>query len=86
MLKISDFRQKEVINIKDGKRLGFVTDVELNLENGQIDSIVVPGPARLLGVFGQSEDIIIPWDKIHKIGDDIILVEYDEIYYRTRRR
>ncbi|NLM49990.1 MAG: YlmC/YmxH family sporulation protein, partial [Clostridiaceae bacterium] len=72
-------------NIKDGRRLGFVTDVELNLESGRIDSIVVPGPARLLGFFGQSEDIVIPWDKIHKIGDDIILVEYDETQYRRRK-
>ncbi len=37
-----DFKHKEVINIKDGKWLGFVQDVTANLETGVITSIIVP--------------------------------------------
>jgi sporulation protein YlmC with PRC-barrel domain len=37
-----DFKHKEVINIKDGKRLGLVQDVTANLETGVITSIIVP--------------------------------------------
>ena len=70
-----DFKHKEVINITDGKRLGFVQDVTANLETGIITSIIVPGSAKLFNIFSSSNDIIIPWEKIKCIGDDIILVE-----------
>ena len=66
---------KEVINITDGKRLGFVQDVNADLETGMITSIIVPGSTRLISFFSSSNDIIIPWQNIKCIGDDIILVE-----------
>lgn len=69
-----DFKHKEVINIINGKRLGFVQDVTANLETGIITSIVVPGNNKLLNVFS-SNDIVIPWQDIKCIGDDVILVE-----------
>lgn len=69
-----DFKHKEVINIIDGKRLGFVQDVTANLETGIITSIVVPGNNKLLNVFS-ANDIVIPWQNIKCIGDDVILVE-----------
>ena len=71
-----DFKHKEVVNIKDGKRLGYVQDVCADLETGIITSIIVPGGTnRLMSLFSNSNDIIIPWDKITCIGDDLILVE-----------
>ena len=70
-----DFKHKEVINITDGKRLGFVQDVNADLETGMITSIIVPGSAKLISFFSSSNDIIIPWQNIKCIGDDIILVE-----------
>lgn len=70
-----DFKHKEVINITDGKRLGFVQDVNADLETGVITSIIVPGSTRLISFFSSSNDIIIPWQNIKCIGDDIILVE-----------
>ncbi len=69
-----DFKHKEVINIVDGKRLGFVQDVTADLGTGTITSIIVPGSNKLFNVFA-SNDIIIPWENIKCIGDDIILVE-----------
>ena len=70
-----DFKHKEVININDGRRLGFVQDVTANLETGIITSIIVPGNAKLFNLFSSNNDIIIPWDNIKCIGEDIILVE-----------
>lgn len=70
-----DFKHKEVINITDGKRLGFVQDVTANLESGIITSIIVPGSNKLFNLFSTGNDIIIPWEKIRCIGDDVILVE-----------
>jgi len=70
-----DFKHKEVINISDGRRLGFVQDVTADLDSGVITSIIVPGNNRLLNVFAGNTDIVIPWQSIKCIGDDIILVE-----------
>jgi len=75
MLKTSDLKLKEVVNTIDGKRLGAITDIEIDVESGKLTSIVVPGNGRFLGLFGRNEDIIIPWEKISKIGFDVILVE-----------
>ncbi len=71
-----DFKHKEVINVYDGKRLGFVQDVCADLDTGKITSIIVPGGTnRLMNLFSNSNDIIIPWEQIKCIGDDLILVE-----------
>lgn len=70
-----DFRHKEVINIKDGKRLGYVQDVCANLETGRITSIIVPGNKRIMSMFSKEDDIIIEWEKIKCIGEDVILVD-----------
>lgn len=70
-----DFKHKEVINITDAKRLGFVQDVNADLETGTITSIIVPGSSKFISIFSSANDIIIPWDKIRSIGEDIILVE-----------
>ena len=77
MLKESgmDFRHKEVVNINNGKRLGFVQDVCANLETGRITSIIVPGGKKLMSMFAKEDDIVIEWEKINCIGDDIILVD-----------
>ena len=70
-----DFKHKEVINISDGRRLGFVQDVTANLETGTITSIIVPGNNKLFNIFSSGNEIVIPWDKVKCIGDDLILVE-----------
>ena len=70
-----DFKHKEVINITDGKRLGFVQDVTADLSTGVITSIIVPGNTKLFNMFSGNNDIVIPWQNIKCIGDDVILVE-----------
>ena len=54
---------------------GFVQDVCANLQDGTITSIIVPGSNKVLSMFTNSNDIVIPWQNIKCIGDDIILVE-----------
>jgi len=70
-----DLRQKEVINLSDGARYGFVSDLEINEEDGRILALIIPGPGRVLGVFGRDQEYRIPWEMINKIGEDIILVD-----------
>lgn len=57
------------------KDFGFVQDVCADLETGRITSIIVPGNNKILSVFANSNDIVIQWQNIKCIGDDVILVE-----------
>lgn len=81
MLSTDKLKNKEVINIADGRSLGFVCDIEVNLVDGTIDGIVIPAERGLFHFFGgKEEDTIIKWDRIRTIGDDVILVELDSGY------
>ena len=75
---ISDLRNKEVINICDGRRFGCVIDVEINVCDGRVISLIVPGDGKV-SLFGKCNGVNIPWCKIDKIGDDIILVNVGEL-------
>ncbi|CAM4508663.1 YlmC/YmxH family sporulation protein [Paenibacillus endophyticus] len=78
-MKISDFQTKDVINIVDGKKLGQISDLELDLRQGRIDSIVVPQFTKFLGMFGGGgTEVVIPWRNIVKIGADVVLVRMDD--------
>ena len=74
-IKMSELRCKEVICVADGRRLGFVCDLEIESPEGCVKAIIVPGPCRFLGLFGRKDDYVIPWQYIRRIGPDIILVE-----------
>ena len=78
-MRIYDLRQKEVINISDGKRLGYIDDVEIDEENGVLKSAIIPNEGKLLGLFGKPSNYIIPWGCISRLGEDIILVNYNVI-------
>lgn len=75
MFKASELRQKEIINMSDGRRLGFVSDVEINMETGIIESIMIPAESKLFRVMTKENDIVIPWEDIKKIGVDVILID-----------
>lgn len=84
MVKISEFQLKDVINIADGKKLGNVTDIDINLKTGRIEAIIIEGSGRFFNFLGRDNEIIISWKNILKIGEDVILVRYkvrDEIKY-----
>ena len=84
LCRIADFRYKEIINICTGHRLGYVSDVEFNIANGQITALIVPGPCRFFGLLGREDDFLLPWDCIERIGDDIILINVAGDFKRCR--
>ena len=84
-MRFTDLRCKEVINICDGRRLGFVCDAELTLPSGEVRALIVPGPARFFGLFGREPDYLIPVGCISRMGQDIILVEVQGSYGREKR-
>ena len=74
-VSFNDFKCKEVICLCDGRRLGFVYDAKIEMPEGKICAIVVPGPCRFFGILGRRDDFVIPWHCIKRMGPDIILVD-----------
>lgn len=75
--RIDELRNKQVVCVKNGCVLGYISDVDINTKDGRIESIVIFGRPRLLGVLGREDDIIIPWADIEVIGKETILVSTD---------
>ncbi len=73
---ITELRKKEVINIRNGLRLGFVSDVEIDLCNARIVSIIIHGKLKFFGLFGRHQDIVIKWENVDVVGEDTILVNF----------
>ncbi len=70
-----ELRTKEVINVCDGARLGLICDLELDLCTGCLIAVIVPGQPRCFGLLRGGEELVIPFTKLKKIGEDVILVE-----------
>lgn len=68
-----ELREKEVINLCDGARLGCPADFEFNVCEGKITAIIIPRPCGFFGL-SHGNDLVIPWNKIECIGEDAILV------------
>lgn len=69
---------KDVVNVANGKKLGNIGDIDINVQTGKINAVIIGGSGKVLGFFGREEDIIIPWKNILKIGEDVILVRHQE--------
>ncbi|MDP4125899.1 MAG: YlmC/YmxH family sporulation protein [Bacillota bacterium] len=81
-MRVSDLRLLDVVNVKDGRRLGPIKDLDLDLDRGVVKGIIVTGPSRgNWGLFGsgKSDDYVVPWDRVKKIGVDVILVDAQDL-------
>ena len=77
-MRLCDAREKEVINLWDCKRMGYVEDILFDCCTGNIEAFVVPVSGKFCGLFGNDSEFVIPFDCVKKIGPDIILVEICE--------
>ena len=77
-MRMSELKRMEVINICDGKRLGFVGDIAFNKCTGKIECLIVPGPGCFCGLLGHEKEYRISYHDICQIGNDIILVKINE--------
>lgn len=85
--KLNDLRNKEVISMKDGTRIGYVSDVELDTVTAAVTAMVIYGRPRWLGLFGRSEDCVIPWSDVAVIGDETILVTFENtVVFKSKQR
>jgi len=75
MIRLSELQTKEVISVVDGRRLGFIIDLEIDVRNGRIISLILADQENKGHLFGKSEEMQIPWKHILRIGADVILVK-----------
>lgn len=73
MMRISDIMEKEVINIKNGKKMGFITDIDLDINEGKVMSFTILSDSRNFFSRGAEEDVVL-FNDILKIGCDTIIV------------
>lgn len=83
---IEDMREKEVISIQDGTKLGFVSDIEIDTVTASLTALIVYGKPRFFGFLGRDEDFVIPWQSVKLIGDDTVLVDYKAESESKRKR
>ena len=76
LLKASELKNKEVINLSNNEKMGFISDFEICTTNGEISAIIVPNKNKFFS-YGKNSQHRIPWSKISGFGDDIILVNID---------
>jgi YlmC/YmxH family sporulation protein len=75
IITLSQLRQMEVIDISEGKRLGFIGDIIFNEDFTKIDSLVIPAQEGFLSIFRKKDEIHVKWNQLKVIGVDIILVD-----------
>lgn len=84
LLNFVDLKQKEVINIVDGKKLGYPEDFIFDSENTKIKSFTIPTPTKTFS-FKKSEPKVVNLDDIFLIGQDVILVNLPTMAVKTVR-
>jgi len=89
VITLSELQRKEIIDVEKGLRLGHLDDLRINPSTGVIEEIIIISRSRKGGFFAQTEEIIIQWRQIRKIGEDVILVNrsYEPpLYLETPRK
>lgn len=74
LCRIDELKNKQVVCVKDGCVLGFISDIEMDTESGALTSIIIFGRFRFFGLLGREDDIVIPWEDIKVIGTETVLV------------
>ncbi|MCD7864541.1 MAG: YlmC/YmxH family sporulation protein [Clostridiales bacterium] len=74
-MRFSEFTKKEVINISDGKCLGCVSDLLFDECQGRMQALIIRGPAKWFHCIGCDSEYVVNWDRIVRVGPDVILVE-----------
>ncbi|MCP3026200.1 YlmC/YmxH family sporulation protein [Halobacillus sp. A5] len=83
-MKISELQVKDVIAMETGERLGYITDLDIDSQRGQLKGLVLTLKGKAMGLFGKDEEMVIPWNQIVNIGADVILVKKTGYHPRTK--
>lgn len=79
-MKISDLKNMRVVNLGNGKVMGKIVDLVLDVNRGYVKAVVLPGESKLLGIWNSDKVTEVPWNRIKKIGKDVIIIDLPESY------
>ena len=71
----SKLKEKEVVSITDGRRLGRIVDAEVDCDEQRITAIILPQANGRIAFFEKAEEWRIPWEMIACVGEDVVLVK-----------
>ena len=74
-MRISELRMKDVIEAEDGRRLGYINDMDIDPDAGRIESLIIPGTRGWRWILGRADEMVLPWQRIVKLGVDVIIVQ-----------
>ncbi len=77
--KISDLQERQIVNIADGKCLGNIKDIELNILDGTIQALVLPNTGGFWSMLQNQSELLIPWQKVVRLGVDVVLIDMPEL-------
>ena len=75
-MRISEFQNKDVVNIKNGNILGNIIDIDIDMLSGKINKVIVYNKKGVFNVF-KHEELFLDWTLIKKVGDDVILIDFN---------
>ncbi len=83
-MKFNELAGKEIVNLSDGRRLGILADSDLLIDEktGKIKALLIPDFKNYFSIFSERDFIEIPWDCVKKIGNDMIIIELDDLNYK----
>ena len=73
-MRLSDMQKKDIILLKDGKKLGKIIDAEIEINTGVLKKLLVEKKS-IKSLFTSEGDMLIAFNQIEKIGEDVILVD-----------
>ncbi len=74
LMLLTELQTKDIVNVTNGEKIGFISDLEIDVQYGKIDSLIVTVKGKWFGILGQEEEVSIKWHHIEKIGIDVILI------------
>lgn len=83
---LAEIKNKEVVNVKSGLKIGYVDDVQIDTSRSSVVSLVIYGRPRCMGILGREDDVVIKCENIQLIGEDTILVKFDDEIISTKTR
>lgn len=75
METLLNLQTKEIVSVETGARIGYIVDLEIDVDSGLITDIIVGTRSGLGNLFNKRDETIIPWERIITLGNDVILVE-----------
>lgn len=75
-MNLSDLKDRIIVNMNNGEKIGILgsCDLQIDEKKGTIIAVLVPKGKTRSFFSGEVEYMVIPWEKIVKIGMDTIMI------------